>query len=282
MIEVADKYGSFHKRDPKTGDRQRNVMIIIVSDEAGDDGTRIDECVQICNRYETPVFVIGVPAPFGRSETMVKWVDPDSNYDQSVQLASVSQGPESLAPERIRLDFTGNFEDLDMIDSGFGPFNLTRLCYETGGIYFTVHPNRRTNRAVSLRETSTYTAYLRHFFDPKVMRPYKPDYVSRATYLNRLEKNKARSALVKAAMYTNTGVLETPTLVFPKLDEAQFVRTVSRAQQAAAQLSRNSNDCTRSSRKARKIESAKTRCVGKPDTTWHSAERSRQTSRDFV
>ena len=236
VMAVAEKYKSFHRRDPKSGDRRRNVMIIVVSDEAGDDGVQIDACVQTCTRFETPVFVIGVPAPFGRNETMVKWVDPDPNYDQSVQMASVSQGPESLAPERIRLDFSGNFDDLDMIDSGFGPFNLTRLCYETGGIYFAVHPNRRTSRAVSMWETSNYTAYLRHFFDPKVMRPYKPDYVSMATYRARLKENKARESLVKAAMYTNTGVLQPPRLRFPKLDEAQFVRSVSTAQQAAARV----------------------------------------------
>ncbi len=236
VTQVAEKYKHFHRRDPKTGDRRRNVMIIIVSDEAGDDAAQVDECVAICNKYETPVFVIGVPAPFGRKETMVKWVDPDPNYDQSPQMASVSQGPETLAPERIRLDFSGTFNDLDMIDSGFGPFNLTRLCYETGGIYFAVHPNRRTNKAVSMWETSNYSAYLRYFFDPKVMRAYKPDYVSQATYLQRLEKNKARAALVKAAMYTNTGVLQPPNLVFPKLNEAQFVRAVTVAQQAAARV----------------------------------------------
>ncbi len=236
VIRVAELYKHFYKTDPRTKDRYRNVMIIIVSDEAGDDGERIDECVQLCTRFATPVFVIGVPAPFGRKETQVKWVDPDPAYDQSPQLATVTQGPESMALERIRLDFTGNFEDLDMIDSGFGPFNLTRLCYETGGIYFAVHPNRTTSRAVRMWETANYSAYLSYFFDPKVMRPYKPDYVSRATYLKRLEENKSRSALVQAAMYTTTGVLDSPRLRFPNLDEASFVRLVSTAQQAAARV----------------------------------------------
>ena len=125
---------------------QKNVMIIVVSDEAGDDVGRIDDAVQICTKYQVPVYVVGVPAPFGRAETMVKWVDPDPEFDQSPQWAVVSQGPESILPERLRLDSTGTFEDLNMIDSGFGPFHLTRLAYETGGIYFAVHPNRNTNR----------------------------------------------------------------------------------------------------------------------------------------
>ena len=37
--------------------------------------------------------------------------------------------------------------------AGFGPFALTRLCYETGGIYFAVHPNRTLHGPVSKQET---------------------------------------------------------------------------------------------------------------------------------
>ena len=34
------------------------------------------------------------------------------------------------------------------MDSGFGPFGLCRLAYETGGLYFTVHPNRKTGKKI--------------------------------------------------------------------------------------------------------------------------------------
>ena len=66
------------------------------------------------------------------------------------------------------------------------------------------------------------------------MRNYKPDYVSNRTYMERLNDNAARKALVQAAAFTTTGTLESPRLRFPKLDEARFVNDVSRAQQAAA------------------------------------------------
>lgn len=234
ILAVSNRFSGLRRINRATGDRERNVLLIVVSDEAGDDGLRLEECIAQCNKHAMPVYVIGVPAPFGRDETLVKWVDPDPEYDQTPQLASVSQGPESVLPERIQLDYAGNFDDLEMIDSGFGPFNLTRLCYETGGIYFAVHPNRRTSRAVNMRETANYSAYLRHFFDPEIMRRYKPDYVSRATYLERLKENRARAALVEAAAYSSTGVLQPPILEFPKLDEAAFVRQVTEAQQYAA------------------------------------------------
>ncbi|MDA7878981.1 VWA domain-containing protein, partial [bacterium] len=192
------------------------------------------DAIRICNQHQMPVYVIGVPAPFGRTNTEVKWVDPDPEFDQSTQWALVSQGPESIMPERLRLDSTGTFGDLNMIDSGFGPFHLTRLSYETGGIYFAVHPNRNTNRRVKKWETKSYSASLQHFFDPKVMRRYKPDYVTNQTYLARLKASESRSALVRAATFTTTGTLESPVLRFEKLNEATFVAAVSAAQQTAA------------------------------------------------
>lgn len=236
VIACVDEYRDLRKIRRSTGAPDRNVLFIVVSDEAGDDAVRLDEAVEACNRYAIPVYVIGVPAPFGRRITYVKWVDPDPNYDQTPQVAQISQGPESLFPERLQLKFTGgDFEDLEMIDSGFGPFALTRLCYETGGIYFAVHPNRRPGR-VRRSEISAYSADLRYFFEPDVMRRYRPDYVSRQEYLKRLRDNPARMALVQAAEASAVGQLEAPALRFPKLDEAAFVRQVSMAQRAAALL----------------------------------------------
>ncbi len=234
VIQATNKYSDLRRVKRATGEPERNVMLIVVSDEAGDDVGRVDEAVQLCTRFQVPVYVIGVPAPFGRLETRVKWVDPDPEFDQSPQWALVSQGPETVQSERLRLDFTGTFEDLEMLDSGFGPFHLTRLCYETGGIYFAVHPNRNTERGVGRWETTKYSAHLQHFFDPSIMRRYKPDYVSTKTYNQRLQSNAARRSLVQAAAFTTTGTLESPRLRFPKFDEASFVTMVTNAQRAAA------------------------------------------------
>lgn len=214
----------------------RNVMLIIVSDEAGDDPMKLDVAVNQCKDLEIPVYVIGVPAPFGRTETMVKWVDPDPTFDQTAQWAPVKQGPESLYPERLNLQFAGDPEDLDAIDSGFGPFALTRICYETGGIYFTVHPNRKIGRSVRRGETENYTSHLKYFFDPQIMRKYKPEYVSIEKYAGQIQENRARAALVQAAQRSWLEQLEPPQMRFPKLDEAAFVNSVTQAQQAAARL----------------------------------------------
>ena len=195
----------------------RNVMFVAFTDEAGDDQEGLDSTVAICRRLAIPVYIVGVPAPFGRRETLVKWVDPDPTYDQSPQWGRVDQGPESLLTERIKLQLSGFREDEAPIDSGFGPFALTRLCYETGGIYFTVHPNRQLERRVSRRETNAYTAYFAAFFDPDVMRRYRPEYVSAQEYSERVRKRPLRAAaaaggrilLVAAARDAPTAVCRT-------------------------------------------------------------------------
>ena len=235
VMMVANKYKSMTRVDPRTQKPERNVMVILVTDEAGDDVNLTDQAVRNCINARISVYAIGVPAPFGREETEVKWVDPDPEYDQSPQRAIVDQGAETPRPERLRLGFVEGGDDLEQIDSGFGPFYLTRLCYETGGLYFAVHPNRSGKRRVRWGEVKNYASKLTYFFNPEIMRRYQPSYVSIKTYNQSLNQNKARQALVQAAEYTRTGEpLRAPQTRFERLDEGAFVRLVNRSQQDAA------------------------------------------------
>jgi hypothetical protein len=233
---AADEYKGFRTPKGEAKEPERNVMIIAFTDEAGEDQAGLDTTVQLCRRHEIPVYVVGVPAPFGQKETMVKWVDPDPKFDQTAGWGAVDQGPETFLPERIKLSFAGSKEEEDPIDSGFGPYALTRLCYETGGIFFTVHPNRNVNRAVNRNEVDAYSAHIKHFFDPSVMRKYRPDYVSQEEYLRRISQNKARQVLVEAARQSALGQMENPRYRFVKSSEADLANALSEAQREAAKL----------------------------------------------
>jgi hypothetical protein len=233
---AVERYKHFRIRSPSTDEPERNVMIVAFTDERGDDQDGLETTVKICRRYAIPVYVVGVPAPFGREETLVKWVDPNPDYDQTPQWGEVNQGPESFLPERIKLTFASNADDIDPLDSGFGPFALTRLCYETGGIYFAVHPNRNVNREVSRNETAAFSAHLKYFFDPVVMRRYRPDYVSPGEYLRRIQTNRARSALLTAAKKSWVQSMDKPSLRFVKRSEAELAGDLTEAQKAAAKL----------------------------------------------
>jgi hypothetical protein len=228
---VADKYRHYRLQTSR-----RNVMIVVFTDEAGDDVDHLDATIETCRKFAMPVYVVGVPAPFGREDAFIKYVDPDPNFDQSPQWLPLHQGPESLLPERIKLNFAGQREYDERIDSGFGPYGLCRLTSETGGLYFTVHPNRKVGAPVPSWETAAYSAHLSAFFDERVMRSYRPDYVTVEAYYKLLADNRARGALVKAAQLSWTTPMEDMRLRFPKVDEAQLARILSVAQRSAAKL----------------------------------------------
>jgi hypothetical protein len=231
ITTLANKYRDYRNKAPR-----RNVMIVVFTDEAGNDTNNLDTAVATCRKYEMPVFVVGVPAPFGRREAYVKYVDPDPQYDQTPQWVAVDQGPESLYPERIKLGFLSQGVEDERIDSGFGPFGLSRLTYETGGMYFSVHPDRGHGRRVSRGEATAMSTHISQFFDPIMMRMYRPDYVTIQEYQKRASDNKARVALVQAAQMSWTMPMEDVRLSFPKIDEARFAEDLSRAQRAAAKL----------------------------------------------
>ncbi len=215
---------------------QRNVLFVVVTDEKGDDAQLLETSIQGCRKWGIPVYVIGVPAPFGRQNTLVKYVDPDPKYDQTPRWAQVDQGPETFLPERVQVGFTGNFQQEPVIDSGFGPYALTRLCYETGGIYFTVHPNRNVNRRVRRGEVEAYSANLEYFFDPLKMSRYRPDYLSQTDYVNKVKASPLRQSLVAAAQMRPAQGVARPQLKFVKREEAQLAGDLTRAQQQAAKL----------------------------------------------
>jgi len=105
VTAAAEKYKFLRMPDERTREPERNVLFIVFTDEAGSDPEGLEPAIKICRRYEMPVYVVGVPAPFGRRETMVKYIDPDPKFDQTPQWGEVEQGPESLLPERIKLNF---------------------------------------------------------------------------------------------------------------------------------------------------------------------------------
>ena len=234
--EIARQNAEYRYQTESQSEPERNVMIVVFTDEAGSDERMLDEAVKMCRRWTMPVYVVGVPAPFGRRETMMKWVDPDPSYDQSAQWGVVDQGPESLMLEQIKLGFSGQQESEISIDSGFGPYALTRLCVETGGIYFAVHPNRDVRRQVRRGEVAAFSSHLEYFFDPETMRPYRPDYVSVQDYTESLRRNAARAALVAAASRSQIDQMADPQLRFIKRDEGTFATELTTAQQAAAAL----------------------------------------------
>jgi hypothetical protein len=232
---AADKYKSYRVSRGEKGP-ERNVLVIVVTDERGDDTQGLEKTIELCRKFAIPIHVLGVPAPFGREFTYVKYVDPDPKFDQTPQWAQIDQGPETLFPERIQLGYEDNYFEEPIIDSGFGPYALSRACYETGGIYFTIHPNRKFQQHVSRGQTDAFASHLSYFFDPEKMDRYRPDYVPEAEYVKRAQESPLRQRLIQAARLSRVGELDRPQTQFIKRDEAAFTNQLTQAQQESARL----------------------------------------------
>ena len=80
-------------------------MIVVFTDEAGDDVDQLDATIETCRKFAMPVYVVGVPAPFGREDAFIKYVDPDPNFDQSPQWLPGASGAGVAAAGADQADF---------------------------------------------------------------------------------------------------------------------------------------------------------------------------------
>lgn len=235
LYKGVEKFRTY--RSSRTGKgSERNVIFIAVTDERGDDANGLEATIKECQKYAIPVHVIGVPAPFGREFTYVKYVDPDPKYDQTPRWAQVDQGPESIRPERVKLGFRDDYYNEPMVDSGFGPYALSRLTYETGGIYFTVHPNRSAGRRIRRSEIDAFASNLEYFFDPETMAKYQPDYVSEEEYMQRVSASPLRQLILQAASMPRVDTLQNPKTKFVKRSDAGLANELTQAQREAARI----------------------------------------------
>ncbi|HEX8203808.1 MAG TPA: VWA domain-containing protein [Isosphaeraceae bacterium] len=192
-----------------------NTMVIVVTDEVGDDEGRLEEAVALATAAKVPVYVLGSPALFGRVEGYMDYTDPKTG--KVYRGLPVRQGPESALIEVIRLPFWYAGPQYDLLDAGFGPYALSRLAGATGGIYFVTRMNN------SLPS-----------FDPTAMREYKPDWVSRAQYEVAVAKNPLRQAVLTAAQITQQNLPGQPALDFPPADDPDFKEAMARNQEIVA------------------------------------------------
>lgn len=221
---------------PYRTEKRREVVFVILTDEAGDDLELLDGIVDGPRKAGVPFYVVGVPAPFGKEAAISSSVEVGLDYKPDGKWLAIRQGPESRMPERVRLGFWGGGTgDIEFLDSGFGPFGLERLCRATGGRYIALRPGPREFELVSAIGIEwPSSAAVR--FDAATMRRYAPDYVPDQEYQSLLA-NKARRAVVDAAQLSEVELLEFPKTSFVKADEAAMARMLSEAQQVAAKLS---------------------------------------------
>jgi len=214
---VTNKWKSYRAQS------RRNMLLIIVTDERGDDYAQLEEVINLVRSNGIRVYVVGNAAPFGREKGFLSTTYSYSDGGRMVEVTEdlpADQGPETVAPEYVRLAFWGsNGGDLERMSATFGPYALTRLCAETGGQYLISHDDDRA-----------------HKFPLDVMRNYLPDYRPIREYEAELRKNKAKAALVACARQTFIENIPVPQLQFQATNDTVLRQQATEAQKPAAVL----------------------------------------------
>ena len=220
-----NKYLPFRTR------QAHELVLVVISDEAGDDADQVDSLLETPRKYSIPIYAIGVPAPLGRGAAVVASVETTDGAASSSP-PSIQQGPESRKAERIDLDFPPNLP-LQLLDSGFGPFALERLCRATGGRFLALRPPPSGGLAFGTPTTVWPRGDIPRF-DAEIMRRYTPDDLSATEYDALVASNPAMSALRMAADLGHVECLQQPPLEFVKPNEAALSRSLEAAQKLAA------------------------------------------------
>ena len=194
-----------------------HTMVIVVTDEVGDDENYLEDAIAEAKGANVPVYVLGSQAIFGRIEGYMDYTDPKTK--QTFHHLPVRQGPESIKLEQIRLPFWYDGPQYEVLDAGFGPYALSRLAGATGGIYFI-----------------TRMGGARLGFDPASMQEYKPDWVSQKKYELDLQKSPIRNAVLQAALLTQQQLPGQPGLTFPSADSPEFKEAMARNQETVARI----------------------------------------------
>lgn len=176
ILAVLDEYKNM------TGGNKRKLMIVVVSDESGDDGDRIEDVVQRTKRADAPVYFMSREAIFGYEFARIRYTHPKNGLDYWLQ---IKRGPETEYPECLQWD--GLHARWDSYSSGFGPYVQVRIARESGGIFFLL-PGEEEN-------LSGAGAHEQRRFDFLDMKEYQPLLMSRPEYMKERTASKFRATI---------------------------------------------------------------------------------------
>ncbi len=167
--------------------KDRRLLIVLVTDESGDDGDYVEEARTALVSRGVPLYVIGRQALFGYDRAHLLYIDP---VTKEHYWPTIKRGPESAARETLQVD--GLHDRWDEQPSGFAPYELARLAKDSGGIYFLL-PSEE-NMRVRQREKA---------YSMTILKEYVPDYESRAAYFAARDKSELRKAIAEVIDLTS-------------------------------------------------------------------------------
>ncbi len=175
--------------------RGRKVVLIVVSDESGDDGDpflppaadQIENALTMLKTHKSPIYVLGRESVFGNFYAYVRWRHPQTGH---VHRLPIRRGPEAPSAEQLLYD--GFRRRFDSHMSGFGPYEQVRLARDSGGIFFQL-PHEEEN----------LNDFKKKQFAALTMREYLPNLEARRVYLEEASRSKFRMGIRTAIALLN-------------------------------------------------------------------------------
>jgi hypothetical protein len=184
MAAIGDVLGAY----ARVVDKSRKILLVIVTDESGDDGDLVEQARLALVNRDVAVYVLGRQAMFGYDRVHLRYVDP---VTKDVYWPTIRRGPETAGFEQLQWD--GLWQGrIDEQASGFAPYELARLVKETAGIYFLL-PNEEELRNRPQGEKA---------YSLKTLKEYVPDYESRSEYSVGIGQSELRRSLVELILLT--------------------------------------------------------------------------------
>jgi hypothetical protein len=203
--DVVNHYSGVIRKD-------RRLLIVLVTDESGDDGADVEEALQALKKNKVPLYVIGRQSLFGYPNAHHRYIDP---VTKDVYHPLIRRGPETADLELYQWD--GLYDRWDEQPSGFAPYELARLTKDSGGIYF-VLPSEEFMRVRRREQAYSITQ----------LKEYLPEYDNRLTYVEKRNSSTLRQTLhailteAKAFLYRRDYPIDSTELVkeaFPEIEK---------------------------------------------------------------
>ncbi len=197
---------------------KRKLVLVVISDESGDDGDKVEETLRMARGASAPIYFLGREAVFGNLYAYVRWIHPQTG---GLHMLPIRRGPDTPFAEVLPFDGFRHREDAAM--SGFGPYEQVRLSRDTGGIFF-ILPNEETN--VNEPDSRKYAAL--------DLKEHTPDISSRRDYAERRDSSPFRRAIFETIGLLNpydpkNKEMEIPIYNWYSLIPAEYTQPVAEA-----------------------------------------------------
>lgn len=184
--KVVGEYAQRVQRD------KRRLVIVVVTDESGDDGKDVDLAIQAVTKIRpvAPVYILGRESVFGYPYARIRWQDPKYKLWHWLR---INRGPETAFPEQLQWD--GLHNRWDVFNAGFGPYEQVRIAKHSGGMFFILPGEEEDLSGRGSRNQREY-----HFLD---MKTYTPLLLPRQKYEQETKDSEFRKTIWQVIVALN-------------------------------------------------------------------------------